>query len=46
MAVPKEYRDGSLAIGVSRWLTIRHIVLPQAFPGIITGAVLAISQAV
>jgi phosphate transport system permease protein len=45
LAVPKEYRDGSLAIGVSKWQTVRHIVLPQAFPGIITGAVLAISRA-
>jgi len=45
IAVPREYRDGSLAIGVTRWQTVRHIVLPQAFPGIITGAVLAISRA-
>jgi phosphate transport system permease protein len=45
MSVPREYREGSLAIGVTRWQTIRHIVLPQAFPGIITGAVLAISRA-
>jgi phosphate transport system permease protein len=45
LAVPKEYCDGSLAIGVTRWQTIRHIVLPQALPGIITGAVLAISRA-
>jgi phosphate transport system permease protein len=45
LSVPKEYRDGSLAIGVTRWQTIRHIVLPQALPGIITGAVLAISRA-
>jgi phosphate transport system permease protein len=45
LAVPQEYRAGSLAIGVTRWQTIRHIVLPQAFPGIITGAVLAISRA-
>ncbi len=44
-AVPREYREGSLAIGVTRWQTIRHIVLPQAFPGVITGAVLAISRA-
>jgi phosphate transport system permease protein len=45
LAVPKEYRDGSLAVGVTRWQTIQNIVLPQAFPGIITGAVLAISRA-
>jgi phosphate transport system permease protein len=45
LAVPREYSEGSLAIGATRWQTIRHIVLPQAFPGIITGAVLAISRA-
>lgn len=45
LAVPKEYRDGSLAIGVTKWQTVRHIVLPQSLPGIITGAVLAISRA-
>jgi len=45
LAVPKGHREGSLAIGVTRWQTIRHIVLPQALPGIITGAVLAISRA-
>jgi phosphate transport system permease protein len=45
LAVPKEFREGSLAIGVTKWQTVRHIVLPQALPGIITGAVLAISRA-
>jgi phosphate transport system permease protein len=45
LAVPKEYREGSLAIGATKWQTVRHIVLPQAFPAIITGAVLAISRA-
>lgn len=45
LAVPKEYREGSLAIGATKWQTVRHVVLPQAFPGIITGAVLAISRA-
>jgi phosphate transport system permease protein len=45
IAVPKEYRDGSLAIGVSRWQTIRHAVLPEASPGILTGAILAMSRA-
>jgi phosphate transport system permease protein len=45
LAVPREYREGSLAIGVTKWQTTRHTVLPQAMPGIITGAVLAISRA-
>ena len=46
LAVPREYREGSLAVGATRWQTIRHLVLPQALPGIITGAVLAMSRAV
>ena len=45
LAVPREYREGSLAVGATRWQTIRHVVLPQARPGIITGAVLAMSRA-
>jgi len=45
LAVPREYREGSLAIGATKWQTIRHLVLPQALPGIITGAILAMSRA-
>jgi phosphate transport system permease protein len=45
LAVPREYREGSLAVGSTKWQTIRHIVLPQAMPGIITGSVLAMSRA-
>ncbi len=45
LAVPREYREGSLALGATKWQTVRHIVLPQALPGIITGAVLAMSRA-
>ena len=45
LAVPREYKEGSLAVGATRWQTIRYLVLPQALPGIITGAVLAMSRA-
>lgn len=45
LAVPREFREGSLAIGATKWQTIRHIVLPQALPGIITGVILAMSRA-
>jgi phosphate transport system permease protein len=45
LAVPREFREGSLAVGATKWQTIRHIVLPQALPGIITGAILAMSRA-
>ncbi len=45
LAVPREFREASLAVGATRWQTIRHVVLPQSLPGIVTGAVLAMSRA-
>ena len=45
-AVPKGYRDGSLALGSTYWQAIRHQVLPSALPGIFTGIILAISRTV
>jgi len=45
-AVPKGYRDGSLALGSTYWQAIRHQVLPSAAPGIFTGIILSISRAV
>jgi phosphate transport system permease protein len=45
LAVPRELREGSLAVGATRWQTVRHVVLPQALPGITTGAILAMSRA-
>ena len=43
-AVPRAYRDGALALGATRWQTLRHIVVPQALPGILTGMILAIGR--
>ena len=43
--VPDTYRHASLALGATKWQTIIRIVLPQAMPGIITGAVLGIGRA-
>jgi phosphate transport system permease protein len=45
MLVPRELRDASHALGVSRWRTIVGIVLPSAIGGILTGTVLAIARA-
>lgn len=42
--VPQELRAGSIALGATRWETIRRIVLPGALPGILTGGILAISR--
>jgi phosphate transport system permease protein len=43
--VADEYREASLALGTTRWETIRHVVLPAAFPGIVTAVVLAMMRA-
>lgn len=45
-AVPSSLRQGSYGLGATRWQTVWHIVLPQAFPSILTGIILAISRAV
>lgn len=42
--VPREMREASLALGATRWQTVRHVLLPQAMPGILTGAILAVSR--
>ncbi len=44
-SVPSEYREASLALGATKWQTIRHVVLPHAMPGILTGAILGIGRA-
>jgi phosphate transport system permease protein len=43
-AVPQAERAGALALGATKWQTIRHVVLPQAVSGIMTGVVLTISR--
>ena len=45
LLVPRELRDASHALGISRWRTIVGIVLPGALAGILTGTVLAIARA-
>ncbi|UJA21379.1 phosphate ABC transporter permease PstA [Thermoleophilia bacterium SCSIO 60948] len=44
-AVPPSIREGSMALGATRWQTTRRQVLPAAIPGIATGVILAISRA-
>jgi phosphate transport system permease protein len=43
-AVPRGARDGSYALGATKWQTIRRIVLPAAAPGILTGLILAMAR--
>jgi phosphate transport system permease protein len=45
-AVPPSIREGSLALGATKWQTIRRQVLPASIPGIATGVILAISRAI
>ena len=45
-AVPKSLREASYALGATKWQTIRYQVLPAAFPGILTGLILALSRAI
>jgi len=43
-AVPKGFREGSLALGATKWQTIYLNVLPYALPGILTSSVLGIAR--
>jgi phosphate transport system permease protein len=45
-AVPKSLREGSYALGATRWQTIQYQVLPAALPGLLTGLILALSRAI
>ena len=42
--VPLSFREVSLSLGVSKWQTIRYVVLPHALPGIMTGTILSIAR--
>ena len=44
-SVPQSFREVSLSLGARKWQTIRHIVLPSAIPGILTGTILGLGRA-
>ncbi|PIE23956.1 MAG: phosphate ABC transporter, permease protein PstA [Planctomycetota bacterium] len=44
-SVPREVRQGSLALGATKWETTLKVVIPAASPGILTGVILAIARA-
>ncbi len=45
-AVPKEFKDASLALGATKWQTIKDITIKTAMPGIITGILLGFGKAI
>lgn len=45
ITVPNSYREASIALGATKWQTIYKIVLPNAFPGILTGIMLSLGRA-
>ncbi len=42
--VPRDLREASLAVGATKWETIRKVVIPNSLTGILTGAILAVSR--
>ncbi|OYR59249.1 phosphate ABC transporter permease PstA [Halorubrum halodurans] len=44
LSVPDEYRDASAALGVTKWQTIRSVVVPAALPGVVTGVILGVGR--
>jgi phosphate transport system permease protein len=45
-AVPNSIRDGSYALGATKWQTVQRQVLPASIPGMATGSILALSRAI
>ena len=45
-SVPNEQRQASYGMGATKWQTVRNVVLPNAFPGILTGTILALGRAI
>lgn len=43
--VPASFREASYALGVTKWFTIRHVILPAALPGILTGSIIGMGRA-
>jgi len=44
--VPRSLREASLALGAGRWQTVRQVVLPMCFPGLLTGIILSLARAI
>jgi phosphate transport system permease protein len=44
-SVPNSLREGSMALGATKWQTIEKVVLPSAMPGILTGVIMGVAKA-
>jgi phosphate transport system permease protein len=44
-SIPDSYREASLALGATKWQTIKKVVIPAALPGIVTGCILGMMRA-
>jgi len=44
-SVPNSLREGSMALGATKWQTIKRVVLPSAMPGILTGVIMGVAKA-
>ena len=45
-SIPTTYREAAFALGATRWEVVSNVILPSAFPGILTGTILAMSRAI
>lgn len=45
-AVPQAFREAARGLGATKWQTVRHHVIPNAIPGMLTGAILGLSRAI
>ena len=45
LALPRQYKEGALALGMTHWRTIRHVMLPAAKSGIVSAVILGIGRA-
>jgi phosphate transport system permease protein len=45
LAVPKSYKEASMALGMTKWKTVLSVILPAAIPGIITGNIISLGRA-
>lgn len=45
-SVPDEYREAALALGISKWKTIRHVVLPSSSPLVLSGVIISIGRSI